>query len=133
MVHFPEPFSMLGRSVWGRHSRLHTALLSFFSNNSLLGPHQQPQERGEDASAYVEKGDMVKKVKELAAKGPVVAEGSKAPGAFQAPPGFAFDPTSGQFYSTEHNMYFDTSSGCYYRGSQWFTFNAAAGQFVPWR
>ncbi len=63
-----------------------------------------------DPEAFVEKGDLVRRVRELAAVGPATSKpaagsgggGAGAPaGAYPPPLGFAFDPGSGYYVHSE--------------------------------
>ncbi|GFR41659.1 hypothetical protein Agub_g2401, partial [Astrephomene gubernaculifera] len=102
------------------------------------------QERGVDPSGFVEKGDLVAKVREvLAGAGGTTAGGSSGgaaadgagDGAFMAPPGYVFDPSSGYFYSEEAGMYYDTKTGGYCQAAtgKWFYLDAGSGSFVEWK
>ncbi|KXZ50512.1 hypothetical protein GPECTOR_16g687 [Gonium pectorale] len=99
------------------------------------------QERGVDPSGFVEKGDLIAKVREVvAAGGPAGgavagAAGAGAGGAFEAPPGYVFDPNSGYFYSEEAGMYYDVNTGGYCQVStgKWFYVDQASGNFVEWK
>ena len=50
------------------------------------------QERSVDSSSIIEKGDLVARVMEVAAKGP---EGALEATSFTAPVGYLFDPQTG--------------------------------------
>ena len=55
-----------------------------------------------DPSSFVEKSDMISRVRELAAQGPAVTgDGSVQLGPYTAPPGYAFDAASGYFLNSE--------------------------------
>jgi hypothetical protein len=52
---------------------------------------------------------------------------------FSAPPGFAFDPTSGYFFSPEPSpMYYDPASGAYSQpgSGKWYVVDPTSGQYV---
>lgn len=76
---------------------------------------------------------MVAKCDELSKKGPAVAEGTKAHGQYNPPPGYVFDPSSGYFHNAEAGYYFDTHSGGYFRQGKWFSLDPATGRFSEWK
>ncbi len=79
----------------------------------------------------MEKTDLARKVAELAAAGPVAA-GASAP-VYPAPPGFAFEPSTGFFLDAQSGMRFDQTSGFFFKGAQWFTWDAGAGRYAEVR
>ncbi len=80
----------------------------------------------QDTTGVVEKGDLVSRVREAAAKGP---EGGTAA---SAPAGYAYDPSSGYWYSSESIMYWDPTTGGFCSNGKWYAYDAASGQFVEW-
>ncbi|GLI71081.1 hypothetical protein VaNZ11_015992 [Volvox africanus] len=98
------------------------------------------QERGVDPSGFVEKGDLVSKIKEVVdGVGPAGAGaggiGSGNVSAFVAPAGYVFDPSSGYFYSEESGMYYDINTGgyCQAASGQWFYLDPLSGTFLEWK
>ncbi|GIL61778.1 hypothetical protein Vafri_16164 [Volvox africanus] len=98
------------------------------------------QERGVDPSGFVEKGDLVSKVKEVVdgvgpAGGGAGGSGSGNQSAFVAPLGYVFDPTSGYFFSEESGMYYDTNTGgyCQAASGKWFYLDPLSGTFLEWK
>lgn len=93
-------------------------------------------ENGVDVSGMVEKGEMVARAREAAARGPLVNGGGAAPSpanAASVPPGYDFhDPSTGYYWSSAAGMYFDPSTSGYYQPSmqKWFVFKD--GTFVEW-
>lgn len=87
------------------------------------------QERGVDPTGIVEKGELVAKVKEASAtgnKGGGDESGKAAAVNAQAPAGYAFDPSSGMWHSSESGMYWDSSTGGFYNPAdeKWYSFSA---------
>ncbi|GFH08103.1 CD2 antigen cytoplasmic tail-binding 2 [Haematococcus lacustris] len=91
------------------------------------------QERDIDPSSYVDKADLVRKVEEVAASGPVVAGAPTQVGGHPVPPGFAYEPSSGYYYNSESQMSFDPVSGGYFCNNRWYAWDANLNQFVEWR
>ncbi|GLC52767.1 hypothetical protein PLESTB_000665900 [Pleodorina starrii] len=104
------------------------------------------QERGVDSSGFVEKADLVAKVRQVVDAAPTAGAaapgagsagggGGGSDGAFVAPPGYVFDPSSGYFFSEDSGMYYDTSSGGYCQAAtgKWFYLDASCGSFVEWK
>jgi CD2 antigen cytoplasmic tail-binding protein 2 len=91
------------------------------------------QERGVDPSGIVEKGELVAKVKETAEKSGNKAENLTTGKNAQAPAGYAFDPSSGMWYSAESAMYWDSNSGGFYNpaSEKWYSFSEK-GEWVEW-
>lgn len=80
-------------------------------------------ERGVDADGFVEKADLIARVKEVAAQGP---EG-------EAPAGYVFDPATGYFLNAETGMYWDAATGGFCSNGKWFSWDADKQQFVEWQ
>ncbi|GIL85988.1 hypothetical protein Vretimale_9026 [Volvox reticuliferus] len=98
------------------------------------------QERGVDPSGFVEKGDLVSKVKEVVdASGPAGGNASGGGGgnesAFVAPPGYVYDPSSGYFFSEDSGMYYDTNTGGYCQAAtgKWFYLDPSSGTLLEWK
>eukprot|EP00887_Chlorella_sp_A99_P003863 scaffold11.g3863.t1 len=67
-------------------------------------------ERGVDPSSIVEKGDLVAR----------------------APAGYAYDPSTGMWYSGDAGMYWDPKSGGFYSQGCWYAWDAGEQRFVEW-
>ncbi|KAL4436141.1 hypothetical protein ABPG77_005589 [Micractinium sp. CCAP 211/92] len=80
-------------------------------------------ERGVDAAGFVEKADLVAKVREVAAQGP---EG-------EAPAGYVFDAATGYYLNSETGMYWDAATGGFCSGGTWYSWDADKQQFVEWQ
>ncbi|KAL4422393.1 hypothetical protein ABPG75_008590 [Micractinium tetrahymenae] len=80
-------------------------------------------ERGVNAEGFVEKADLIGKVREVAAQGP---EG-------EAPAGYTFDPATGYFLNAETGMYWDATTGGFCSGGKWYSWDAHKQQFVEWQ
>ena len=81
----------------------------------------------QDPTGFVEKSELVAKVKSVASAGPQKAGGAAAP-----PAGYLYHAESGYFWGAADSMYFDAGTGTFYSpvSQQWFT-RDATGSFQP--
>ncbi len=81
-----------------------------------------------DATGFVEKSELVAKIKEVAASEKPTAGAASS----NAPPGYAFDPTSSMWWSSDSGMYWDPKSGGFYNpsDSKWYSY--VDGAWVEW-
>lgn len=79
-------------------------------------------ERGSDTSSILEKGELVKKVEEIAT------------GWAAIPEGYEFDPTTTYYFNANTNLYYDpnTCGYCDASTNKWYVYDSDKQQLVEW-